>query len=561
MIKHSYLVWVVALVLGWGADFLFWGKPVGISLPIYLTACLLGGGLVLLASGIKPALKSLWLVALFFFFAIISSIRLEPLTLGLGIAGAFISLGLLAVTYRGGGWASYRLSDYFRQALTLVVSIISLPIEFYRQTRPDTSWARRIPIKGVLRGVLIALPVLVIFLALLSAGDVYFGEKVNDAFHQVFGIHVPEQLLRLVIILAVTYALSGVILHAGLKSDDGELVNPGKPLVRRFLGFTEAAVIMGSISLLFLVFVIFQFRYFFGGQALIDLGDYTYSEYARSGFNELISVAFLSLLVIIGLGSLTQREASWQKRVYSGLSVGIALLVIVILVSAYQRLMLAISWHGFSRLRLYPNVFLIWVGVLFVAVIVLEVLRRERHFALAMLLAAFGFAITLSILNVDAAIARHNSYVFNEERPDINVNYLTTLSTDAIPGLVQAFNDPGLSEFRRTGVGAALKCYLQSSWYKDYDWYTWRGFSYSRRAAVNALNQVAPSLQGYQVNEPQYRGQNYEVTTPDGKISYPCDQHSPRYRLVPELLPGTGGRPPTIAPPPTQSPLPKTGGG
>ncbi len=541
MNKHYYLVWVVALMLGWGADFLFWGKPVGINVPIYLTACLLGGGLVLLANGIKPALKSLWLVALFVFFAAISAVRQEPLTLGLGYAGALISLGLLAVTYRGGGWVSYRLSDYFRQALALMISMAILPAEFYRQTRPDTSWVRHIPYKGVLRGAVIALPVLVIFLALLSNGDVYFGQKVNDAMQQVLGIHVPEQLLRLVIILVAAYALSGVILHAGMKSADGELVNPGKALVRRFLGFTEAAVIMGSISLLFFVFVIFQFRYFFGGQALIDLRDYTYSEYARSGFNELIIVAFLSLLVIIGLGTLTQREVSWQKRVYSGLSIWMALLVIVILASAYQRLMLAINWHGFSRLRLYPNVFLIWVGILFVAVIVLEVLRRERHFALAMLLSAFGFAITISAMNVDGAIAHHNAYVFNEERTDINVNYLTTLSTDAIPGLVEAFNDPGLPEFRRTGVGAALKCYLQSGWYVSYDWYTWRGFSFSRWAAVNALNQVAPSLLGYQVNDLKYSGQNYEVTTPDGKISYQCDQHAPQFRVVPPPLPTTGG--------------------
>ncbi len=540
MIKHFYLVWVVALVLGWGSDFLFWAKPVGISVPIYLTACLLGGGLALLANGIKPALRSLWLVALFFFFAVISAVRQEPLTLGLGYAGSFLSLGLLTVTYRGSHWVAYRLSDYFRQFFALVVSIIILPIDYYRQAQPDTSWVRRLPYKGVLRGVVIALPVLVIFLALFTAGDVYFGQKVEGVIRQVIDIHVPEQLLRLVIILVVAYALSGIFLHAGLKSIASEPGSADKPLAKRFLGFTEAAVIMGSISLLFLIFVIFQFRYFFGGQALIDLKDYTYSEYARSGFNELIGVAFLSLLVIIGLGSLTQREVVWQKRVFSGLSVGMALLVMVILVSAYQRLMLAIGWHGFSRLRLYPNVFLIWVGILFIAVILLEVLRQERHFALAMVLAAFGFAITLSVLNVDGAIAKHNSYPFTVYRTDINVNYLTTLSPDAVPALVDAYNDPDLSQLRHTGIGAALVCYLQSGWYKYYDWYTWRGFSFSRWAAVNALNQVEPSLQSYKLNAPYHRGQHYQVITPDGKSGYQCDQRAQQDAPLPPL-PTTGG--------------------
>ena len=82
--------------------------------------------------------------------------------------------------------------------------------------------------------------------------------------------------------------------------------------------------------------------------------------------------------------------------------------MIVILVSAYQRLSLAIDWHGFSRLRLYPRVFLIWVGLLFITVIVLEILRREQHFALAAVIACLGFAASLSVLNVDASIVRHN---------------------------------------------------------------------------------------------------------------------------------------------------------
>jgi hypothetical protein len=396
-----------------------------------------------------------------------------------------------------------------------------------------------LPVKPVVRGLLIAIPVVVFFAILLAAGDLVFKQQIINFFNRFDAARIPEYIARLIVILCWAYVLMGVFLYAALKSTDENLLGEDKPIIHRFLGFTEAAIVLGSVSILFFLFVIVQFRYFFGGEVNIGVEGFTYSEYARSGFSELISAAVFSLLMILGLGTVTQRESDRQKRIYSGLSVGIVALVIVILVSAYQRLMLAIDWHGFSRLRLYPRVFLIWVGILFVAVIVLEIMHRERHFALAMLLAAFGFAITISALDVDGAIAHHNAYVFNEERTDINVNYLTSLSSDAIPGLVKAFNDPGLSEFRHSGVGAALMCYLQSSWYRNYDGYTWRGFSFSRWAAVNALNQVAPSLQGYRVHAPRYHGQNYEVTTPDGKISYQCDQRAPQDRVVP--LPTTGG--------------------
>ena len=63
----------------------------------------------------KPAFKSLWLVLPFVFFAIITFIRQEPLTIVLSIMGALISLGLLTVTYLGGRWMRYSLFDYFKK--------------------------------------------------------------------------------------------------------------------------------------------------------------------------------------------------------------------------------------------------------------------------------------------------------------------------------------------------------------------------------------------------------------------------------------------------------------
>jgi len=520
MQKHTNLVWIVVLVLGWGFDFLFWGKPVGINFPIYLTACLLGGTLLLLANGLKPAFKSLWLIVPFVFFAIITVVRQEPLTMFLGYTFTLVSLGLLTVTYLGGRWTRYSLFDYCRNFFLLISSILALPINFIRQTKPNISSVRRLPLKPVARGVLIAIPVVVFFAILLAAGDLVFKQQIINFFKLFDASRIPEYILRLIIILFWAYVLTGVFLHAALKSKDEKLVGEDKPIIKRFLGFTEAAIVLGSVSLLFLLFVIVQFRYFFGGEVNIGVEGYTYSEYARSGFSELITVAFFSLLMILGLGTITRRESDRQKRIYSGLSVGIVALVIVILVSAYQRLMLAIDWHGFSRLRLYPRVFLIWVGILFVAVIVLEIIHRERYFAFAMLVAALGFAVSISAINVDASIVRHNVYRTLEGK-HFNVNYLTSLSADAVPELAQAFMDPSLPAATHDGVGAALLCYIHYDEYENYSTPDWRSFNYPRWKAVEALNSVQEHLQDYRVKD---RGIPIQVETPDHKIQYQCDK-------------------------------------
>jgi hypothetical protein len=524
--KHTNLVWIVALMLGWGFDFLFWGKPVGINFAIYLTTCLLGGSLVLLANDLKPAFKSLGLVLPFVFFAIITFVRQEPLTIVLSIVGTLVSLGLLTVTYLGGRWTHYSLFDYFKKFFLLISNMIVLPIIFFRERKVNLAGVRRLPIKPVVRGLLIAIPVVVFFAILLAAGDLVFKQQIINFFNRFDASRIPEYIARLIVILFSAYVLMGLFLYAALKSRDEKLLGEDKPIINRFLGFTEAAIILGSVFILFFLFVIVQFRYFFGGEVNIGVEGFTYSEYARSGFSELIAVAFFSLLMILGLGTVTKRESDRQKRIYSGLSVGIVVLVIVILVSAYQRLMLAIDWHGFSRLRLYPRVFLIWVGILFVAVIVLEIMHRERQFAFAALLASLGFAITICALNVDAAIVRHNVYRTIDGK-HFNVNYLTTLSADAVPGLADAWLDLTLPAMTHDGVGAALVCYIHSEMYEIYSNTDWRSINLSRWAAVNALNRVGPHLQDYVVSK--YEG-HFQVETPNHQFVYQCDQLIPEDR-------------------------------
>ncbi len=108
-------------------------------------------------------------------------------------------------------------------------------------------------------------------------------------------------------------------------------------------------------------------------------------------------------------------------------------LVGVMLVSAFQRLLLYEAAYGFSRLRMYTHIFMIWLGVLLAVVVVLELLRRERLFPLAALLASIGFAATLVLINVDGSIVRQNV----RRAPlgeGLDVAYLASLSTDSAPG-------------------------------------------------------------------------------------------------------------------------------
>lgn len=530
MNKQPYRLLIIVLLLGWAFDFLFWKKSAGVNFSIFTGLCLLGGLSWLLLGKLRPAAGSLWLFLPIPFFAVMTFVRQEPLTVFLAYTFTIISLGLLTVTYLGGRWMHYGLADLFKKSVLLIGSMIARVPGYIRQNRIEQAedsrlGRKKIPVQAIIRGLLIALPIVACFTSLLASGDAVFNQKIMDFFEEFTIKEIFEDIFRLILILICAYLLAGAFLHAATQSQDEKLPGEEKPTLKPFLGFTEAAIVMGSVTVLFLMFVIIQFQYFFGGQTNIGVEGYTYSQYARRGFNELVMVAFFSLIMILGLSTITKRHEEYQKRVFSGLSVAIATLVIVILVSAYQRITMAILWHGFSRLRLYPRVFLIWVGILFIAVVVLELLRRERYFASAALLATIGFAATLPLVNVDAAIVHRNIYR-SAHGWHLNVPHLASLSEDAIPALVQEFNEPFLPVYTHEGIGAILSCYSVSRPESPEDAQDWQSFNLSRWQADMALEGVAPDLKTYNINTKKWP---VRVRTPNGFYHQCQDNSSNRY--------------------------------
>ena len=511
--------WWTVIALGWAFDFLFWKKAPGINFAIYVVLCLVAGLLLLRGDGYRPKRNILLLLPLVIVFAVMTFLRQEPMTLFLSVVMTLFLMGLLAISFLGGRWPSYSLLDYLKGFLSLLGSMIARPLGFSAEIKREQAQVgegRASKIWPVVRGILIALPIVAIFAALLSSADLVFGQQLEH-FIELFRLEkLPEYIFRLAYILVGAYALAGVFLHAASQSSDEKLIGEDKPVVPAFLGFTEAAIVLGSVAVLFLAFVIVQFQYFFGGQANIQIDGYTYSEYARRGFGELIVVAFFSLILILSAGSVTRRVTKIQRRVFSGLGIGIVALVLVMLVSAFQRLVLYETAYGFSRLRTYTHVFIFWLALLLVAVAVLEILRRERIFALAALVASLGFALSLGIMNVDGFIVRQNvDRAVQGETFD--ASYLTGLSADAVPALAAAYQTQTLPASVKEGVGASLACYAADQ-SRDTRTLPWQSFHLSRAKATRLLTSLESDLGKYQVDDEDW---NYLVVAPSGE-EYRC---------------------------------------
>ena len=524
MIKRPGRFLIVILLVGWLFDFLFWDRPVGVNYTIFVVV-ILGAGLgLMLSNGIRPDKKSLLLLIPLLFFSAVPFLRREPLTVGLAYTFSVLLLGVFAATYLGGRWMQYTLGDYFSKLFIEIGDMFVVIPDFVKGyikiVRKGKEERKSLPIKPIVRGLLIALPIVFCFGSLLASADAVFAERMVD-FLDIFDFEDGlEKILRLMLMLLVAYLVGGVYLHAAEKSTDEKLIGEEEPVTKPFLGFTETAIVLGSVVLLFLSFVVIQFQYFFGGDNNIGLDGFTYSEYARKGFRELWIVALFSLILVIVSRMVTKFETPKQKRIYSILNVAILANVMVILVSAYERLMMAIEWHSYSRLRVYPQIFIISLGVLFLAIVVLEIYGKERAFTLAALLVSIGYAAALFTLNVDASIARVNIDRV-EELGRLSVWYHASLSSDVVPVLVEEFENPDHGTKFHEAIGAILICHV-NVYTDDVDedeeetQLDWRSFNFSDWQAQQALDDIWDELDDYKFIEGNYHGDR--VKTPSQHV-------------------------------------------
>lgn len=534
--KFKTNVFWISVLVAWVFDLLFWQKNVGISYLILVVLVMITGYGLARFAGIKPARVTWLLVPLILFFAAMTLFRSDPLTVVVNVGYSIGLLALAAMTFRGGKWLQYSFLDYIVQGFYLIISSLSRLLTQNGPSPaaesvdaeaelPDTpANARRKINMAVVRGIILALPIVLVMASLLASADPVFAKDLNHLFDWFDIEKIGEYLFRLFYILILAYLLAGTYLHAFFQSLDEKLISLEKSQISRLIGRIESAIILGSIDALFAVFVFIQFRYFFGGQGNIHIEGYTYAEYARKGFNEMIIVAMLSLLLLQVLSAITRRESKTDANLFSGLSVGLVGLVLVILVSAFQRLQLYEMAYGFSRIRLYSHIFMIWLGILLAATVVIEIVQRQRAFALATLLAALGFGVTLNAINADRFITEQNIRIA-AARP-LDVPYLVSLSYNNVQYLSEIYQTSAPDSDLHDKVGVTLACKIHKSglsWETDPDDAKdqetfWGAYIYSRAESDRILGGLQPELdQKYPIKWDEDMYSNYG-TLSSGKV-------------------------------------------
>jgi hypothetical protein len=307
------------------------------------------------------------------------------------------------------------------------------------------TWWRRAAAVG--RGLAIATPLLLLFGALFMSADAVFAELVTNAIRFDFARIAGHIVLFSLGAWLSTGYLRGFLTGTALPplAPGGSMVDRGRvpALYRPTLGITEVATALGALDLLFLLFVIVQFRYLFGGDTLVQITpNLTYAEYARRGFFDLVFAVVLVVPVLLAADWLVDERSRRDAVVFrslAGVQVG---LVLAIAASAFGRLRLYHASYGLTESRFYAMVLLLWVGAVLLWLAATVLRGRRDLFAFGALVSGLATIALLFVVNPDAIVARANvaRMAYADAPVRFDVAYATSLSADAVPVMIDALS-------------------------------------------------------------------------------------------------------------------------
>ncbi len=464
-----------ALALGALGDALFQGQGLGLNMPLWLVAFVVALTVLLRLERAPLHQGRRFMVAPLLLFAALFVWHDSPLLVAANLLAlaAAVSTGALrrsrprlrtaTLSDFGGGFVGACFATVFG-ALPLLMSDI--------RWEEVVGRARSEKVTAVARGLALGLPLLLVFGALFVAADAVFKQLVSSAVPSLDAAVVE----RILLIAAWAWLAGGLLRDLLTSREEVSVVAE-----RRRLGALEIGVALAFLDLLFLAFVVVQFRYLFGGRGLVESETHlTYAEYARHGFFELAAVAALTLPLLL-VGDWALRDGTRGRRAFRWLAAVLLVLLGVVIASALQRMRLYMDEYGLTELRLYATGVILWLAVV-CAWFAVTVLRGKRHaFAVGALATGFAATLALNVLNPDALIARTNV-----TRPAVDVSYLTSLSDDAVPTLIARISSLPPKQ-QAVLAGALIERQTASG--------DWRSWNLSRTRAADALSRHRSELQ------------------------------------------------------------------
>ncbi len=324
----------------------------------------------------------------------------------------------------------------------------------------------------VLLGLLLAIPVLMIVIPLLISSDVAFAGFITNFFENI-SLTIFKVIVGLIItpfVIAYCFAL---------KNSEKRNYVPSK-----FGGIDNTIVVsfLSAISICYLAYLFSQLAYFFSAfKGFLPEGyEFNVSTYARRGFFEMSAIAAINFVVIFA-SLLISKKKNGKICIPSRLiCLFISVFTLIIIVTAISKMVLYIQSFGMTRLRITTSAFMIFLGVVFLSVILRLFVSKVKVLRVA-LVTAGTVLLVLGVVNVDQVVAAYNYHAYkNNVLETIDVKTIYKLGDEGMPYLVKLLDDDDVDVVvdARNYIEQAIEYTYYDT---DYDYETDRYTIYGKR--------------------------------------------------------------------------------
>ena len=347
-------------------------------------------------------------------------------------------------------------------------------------------------IKKLLKSLIIAVPLLLIVISLLSEADSVFENifhEIPNYFSKLFSsVTAADIFWRIIWIIFNFLYISGFLLMF-INEEKKQETRTEKDKTQKISTFTQNTILV-SLNLIYLIFSIIQFKYLFVNAG--KTADFDYAQYARTGFFQLMMVSLINF-GILKLGKVEQKE-----KLNTILKITMIVFTLVIIISAIFRMYLYEQAYGYTYLRLFVY-FVLATEILILIPVTMNLLGKNLNtFKISLEIIVIMYVI-LNLINIDSIIASKNinRYLNDMENKKLDVYYImNSTGTDAIKEKIKILNQSpeGLSitaQTRLNDIKREAKIYLKGNkkYYQNKNM-KWQEFNLSKNKAKEILKYI-----------------------------------------------------------------------
>ncbi len=415
--RSSFALIMACVAIGFGivADTLLKVTPWGINVTLITTML---SGIIVVLGRVGPVQLTgggRWMLGIATVFAVVYAIRDTGTLTAFNLLAMLIALALAGFLSREGRIRTMSvvesITGIIYSAIHAALGAVPLGLMDARPALASANrgWLR--PVVAVVVGILVALPLLLVFSLLFASADSAFNIALRDLSQWL-----TRELWSRVLLIGLWAWLCAGFLRGVFFTKIS--IAPGSIQPGPTLGIVEIGVALGLVNALFALFVVTQIPYFFGGASFVQSSaSVDIAQYARRGFFELVTVAALALGMLLIARWLLRKAAARALTIFN-IFAGITIaLLFIIMASALLRMWLYTRFFGLTELRIYTTAFMAWIAITLTWFAVTHLRNKTQHFTFGAMVAGFGVLLALNLLNPVDLIVRTNVGRLNAGAP------------------------------------------------------------------------------------------------------------------------------------------------